>query len=152
MSAHIHSPESKPAAEAAALEPAMAEPQTPPRRAARKPSRPVAAAAPKVAAKRKPAAAAKRKPAAASKPPATAPAKPAKVKAKLVRDSFTMPQADFGLIAQLKERALGFKRPAKKSELLRAGLHALQSLDDAALRAALEALEALKPGRPRQDA
>ena len=58
----------------------------------------------------------------------------AKAKAKLVRDSFTMPQQDFGLIAVLKERALGFKRPAKKSELLRAGLHALQRLTDMPIR------------------
>lgn len=32
-----------------------------------------------------------------------------------VRNSFTMPHDDFKLIDQLKERALGFKRPAKKS-------------------------------------
>ena len=75
--------------------------------------------------------------------------RPAKVKDKLVRDSFTMPQSDFDLIAQLKERALGFKRPAKKSELLRAGLQVLQGLDDAFLRTALDALVPLKPGRPR---
>lgn len=42
-------------------------------------------------------------------------------KAKPVRDSFTMPQADYALIDKLKERALAFRRPAKKSELLRAG-------------------------------
>lgn len=75
--------------------------------------------------------------------------RPAKVKDKLVRDSFTMPQSDFDLIAQLKERALGFKRPAKKSELLRAGLQVLQGLDDAFLRTALNALVPLKPGRPK---
>jgi hypothetical protein len=50
-------------------------------------------------------------------------AKPAKP--KMVRDSFTMPQADFDLVHLLKERALGFRRPTKKSELLRAGLQAL---------------------------
>lgn len=74
----------------------------------------------------------------------------AKTKAKLVRDSFTMPQEDFGLIAVLKDRALGFKRPAKKSELLRAGLHALQQLTDAQLRGALDSLVPLKAGRPKK--
>jgi len=74
----------------------------------------------------------------------------AKTKAKLVRDSFTMPQQDFGLIAVLKERALGFKRPAKKSELLRAGLHALQQLTDTQLRGALDSLAPLKAGRPKK--
>ena len=105
---------------------------------------------------KKPAAPAK-KPAPSAKPPA--PARPAaapvaskepKVKAKLVRDSFTMPQADFALIGALKERAIGFKRPAKKSELLRAGLQALAGLNDTALKAALDALAPLKPGRPKK--
>lgn len=71
-------------------------------------------------------------------------------KHKLVRDSFTMPRADFELIHTLKERALGFKRPTKKSELLRAGLQTLAALDDAALKARLERLVPLKPGRPKQ--
>lgn len=80
-----------------------------------------------------------------------APAKPAKPpKAKLVRDSFTMPQSDFALIAALKDRALGFKRPTKKSELLRAGLQALAGLNDGALQTALNALAPLKPGRPKK--
>ncbi|KQU87050.1 hypothetical protein ASC78_05780 [Variovorax sp. Root318D1] len=74
----------------------------------------------------------------------------AKTKGKLVRDSFTMPQQDFGLIAVLKDRALGFKRPAKKSELLRAGLHALQQLTDTQLRGALDSLAPLKAGRPKK--
>jgi hypothetical protein len=69
-------------------------------------------------------------------------------KAKLVRDSFTMPQPDFDLIATLKDRAIKFGRPAKKSEILRAGLKALAALDDASLRAVLDALVPIKTGRP----
>ncbi len=84
---------------------------------------------------------------AATKPPAPKPPKP-----KLVRDSFTMPQADFDLVATLKARALDFKRPTKKSELLRAGLQALARMDAAALRQALESLAPLKPGRPKKGA
>ena len=76
--------------------------------------------------------------------------KPRKAKAKLVRDSFTMPQADFDLIAMLKQRALVFQRPAKKSELLRAGLHALLALGDIELRVALDQLTPLKVGRPKK--
>lgn len=79
-------------------------------------------------------------------------APPKKVKHKLVRDSFTMPHDDFKLIELLKDRALGFKRPVKKSELLRAGLQTLAGLSDARLKAALEALAPLKPGRPRKTA
>lgn len=77
--------------------------------------------------------------------------KPAKPRKALVRDSFTMPDVDFALIAALKERALGAGRPAKKSELLRAGLQALAALDSKKLRAALERLEPIKVGRPKQD-
>lgn len=79
------------------------------------------------------------------------PEKPAKPRKALVRDSFTMPEADFALIAALKERAVGAGRPAKKSELLRAGLRALAALEAKKLRSALEGLEPIKVGRPRQD-
>ncbi|WP_306565655.1 hypothetical protein [Aquabacterium sp.] len=72
-----------------------------------------------------------------------------KVKAKLIRDSFTMPREDWDLIQYLKERALAFQRPTKKSELLRAGLQVLVGLSDAKLQAALERLTPLKAGRPK---
>jgi hypothetical protein len=110
----------------------------------RKAAASAAPVAPAKAAGKRAAAAAKT----AKKPP-VAPKTP-KPKAKLVRDSFTMPQADFALVGVLKERALEFKRPTKKSELLRAGLQALAKLDAAALSAALGALTPLKPGRPKQ--
>jgi hypothetical protein len=79
---------------------------------------------------------------------AALPAQPLK-KDKLIRDSFTLPREDFELIAALKDRALDFKRPTKKSELLRAGLQVLASLDQAKLRTALDALRPLKAGRPK---
>jgi hypothetical protein len=81
---------------------------------------------------------------------APASAKPVKVKLKLVRDSFTMPQTDFELIDVLKQRALGFRHPAKKSELLRAGLQVLADLPPAQLEAALSRIPSLKPGRPKK--
>ena len=87
----------------------------------------------------------------AATPPITAAAgKSVRSKEKLVRDSFTMPRADFALIHQLKERGLGFKRAIRKSELLRAGLQALAAMDDARLMALLDRLPALKTGRPRK--
>ena len=103
-------------------------------------------AAKKVAVKTAPAL---KKPAVDKKP--AKPAKAEKTKLKLVRDSFTMPSTDWALIQQLKERALGFKRTTKKSELLRAGLHVLAALTDAKLQAALNTLEPLKVGRPRSE-
>ena len=83
-------------------------------------------------------------------PKAAAPQKPAKQRVRLVRDSFTMPEPDFALIGALKSRAMGAQREAKKSELLRAGLHALMALDSKALVAALGRLEPLKLGRPKK--
>lgn len=118
------------------------------RSAAKKPAKPAektAGAKPK--ASRTMAAKAERK---ASPAPATAMAEPAKVRIKLVRDSFTMPREDFDRIARLKSRAIDGKRPAKKSELLRAGLQALEHLDDASLLAALNALQPIKTGRPKK--
>lgn len=83
-------------------------------------------------------------------PAAAAPVVPDKAALKLVRDGFTMPQQDFDLIAVLKKRAVVLQRPAKKSELLRAGLRALQALPDKALLGALEALVPVKLGRPKK--
>ena len=71
-------------------------------------------------------------------------------RAKLVRDGFTMPEADYALIAELKDRLHDAKREAKKSELLRAGLRALALLDAQSLAAALDRLEPVKTGRPRK--
>ena len=71
-------------------------------------------------------------------------------RARLVRDGFTMPEADYALIAELKHRLHEVKREAKKSELLRAGLQALALLEPAALAAALDRLEPVKTGRPRK--
>lgn len=73
-----------------------------------------------------------------------------KLRPRLVRDSFTMPESDFAVIATLKATALGARRAAKKSELLRAGLRALAELDAKALVAALDRLAAVKTGRPKK--
>lgn len=69
-------------------------------------------------------------------------------RARLVRDGFTMPEADYALIAELKHRLHDVRREAKKSELLRAGLQALALLDAQELAAALDRLEPVKTGRP----
>ncbi len=69
-------------------------------------------------------------------------------KPKLVRDSFTIPKAEFAAIETLKARAIALGTSVKKSELLRAGLMALQGLNDAAYKAALSAVPTLKTGRP----
>lgn len=71
-----------------------------------------------------------------------------KKKAKVVRDSFTMPESDYAKIAELKKKSLEAGISIKKSELLRAGLHALEALPIAKLKALLGSVENVKTGRP----
>ncbi len=71
-------------------------------------------------------------------------------KVKMERDSFTMPKDEYAQIATLKKRLEGLAQPAKKSELLRAGLKLLSALDDAALKAALAGVPTIKTGRPKK--
>jgi len=87
------------------------------------------------------------KPQASAKPVKAA--KPEKTKKpKLVRDSFTIPKAEYVVLDDLKQRAARLTRPAKKSELLRAGIKLLAGLSDAAFLTALEQVPAIKTGRP----
>ena len=69
-------------------------------------------------------------------------------KSRLVRDSFTIPKAEFVVIEALKQRAAKLTRPVKKSELLRAGIKALAALSNAAFLTALNEVPAIKTGRP----
>jgi hypothetical protein len=107
------------------------------------------------------------KPAAAARKPATAKpstAKPEKKikkgkkinvkaenKVKVVRDSFTMPQNDYAKIAELKQVCLKAGVQVKKSELLRAGLHALGKLSVAQLKQTIAQMEHIKTGRPKKN-
>ncbi len=72
--------------------------------------------------------------------------KPAKP--KLVRDSFTIPKDEYQVLADLKARMTKLMQPAKKSELLRAGLKALAAMPDAVIKKALLAVPSIKTGRP----
>lgn len=67
------------------------------------------------------------------------------VKLKNVRDSFNMPQDDYARIATLKKSCQSAGLPAKKSELLRAGLQLLSKLSAAELKKAVAAVQ----GSPR---
>jgi hypothetical protein len=76
-----------------------------------------------------------------------APAKP--VKLKLVRDSFTIPSTEYEVLDRLKRRAVTLAHPVKKSEVLRAGIKALDALSGAAFLQALEVVPVIKTGRPK---
>jgi DNA-directed RNA polymerase subunit H (RpoH/RPB5) len=110
------------------------------------------AVAKKVVAKKapvKPTAAPTPAPKAAAKKPVAKPAKPKKpAKVKVIRDSFTMPEADFAIIDRIKLRAIEWKQPVKKSEVLRAALYALGALPDAQVKKLLSGLTPVKKGRP----
>ncbi|NUT61817.1 hypothetical protein [Herbaspirillum sp. C9C3] len=130
--------------------------------------KPVAkAAAPKPAAVKKPAV----KPAtrAAAKPAAAAPAaakpekkvekiakpektdKPVKAKkVKQVRDSFTMPENEYAVLAQVKKSCLKAGVEIKKSDLLRIGVSLIKNLKIAELKDILGSLTPLKVGRPKK--
>ena len=72
--------------------------------------------------------------------------KPKKV--KLVRDSFTIPKSEYLVLDDLKLRAAELKHPVKKGELLRAGIKALAAMTTTQFHSALQAVPALKTGRP----
>jgi hypothetical protein len=69
-------------------------------------------------------------------------------KPKMVRDSFTIPKAEYLVLEELKLRAIKLARPIKKGELLRAGIKALAAMQDNAFLSALNAVPILKTGRP----
>ncbi|MEO6747655.1 MAG: hypothetical protein ABIS28_08320 [Caldimonas sp.] len=81
-------------------------------------------------------------------PPALAPVAEAP-QSKMVRDSFTFPAAEYEQLKELKQRAIKLARPAKKSEVLRAGLLALQAMNDRAFGKAIDAVPTIKTGRPK---
>jgi hypothetical protein len=72
-------------------------------------------------------------------------------KPKLVRDSFTIPKAEFTVLDDLKIRSGKLGNSTKKSELIRAGIKALASMSDAAFLVALKAVPAIKTGRPAKE-
>lgn len=118
--------------------------------AARTTAKPVVKAAVKTA----PINAASAMPMAAPKPTATkAAAKPVvknikPKKAKMIRDSFTMPEAEYSLIAAVKKRCLAQGIAAKKSEVLRAAIIGFVAQSDADVTAAVKSLAVIKTGRP----
>lgn len=107
--------------------------------------KPAAKPAAKAAAK----AAAKPAPKTTAVAPLAKAAKPKKV--KVVRDGFSIPKSEYAVLTELKQRSERLVCPAKKSELLRAGIMVLNAMADAKFVAALKAVPAIKTGRPNKD-
>jgi hypothetical protein len=88
--------------------------------------------------------AAKASPPASPPPSPKAQGKPPKLHRKPVRERVKLPEADVALMETLKARAHAGGRPARKSELVRAGLQALAAMDTPTLVQCLKDLEPLK--------
>lgn len=67
---------------------------------------------------------------------------------KVIRDSFTIPGDEYELISQIKKRCMKAGISANKSEVLRAGLAALESMPDKDLANLFGKLPRVKTGRP----
>ena len=76
--------------------------------------------------------------------------KPKSDKVKMERDSFTMPKDEYAQIALLKARLTSMGQPAKKSELLRAGIKLLAAMSDNTLKTTLAKIPVIKTGRPNK--
>jgi hypothetical protein len=109
-------------------------------------AKPVAKAAAKPAVK----GAANPAPKAAPKAAAAKPAKDKKV--KMVRDSISIPKAEYLVLDEMKLRAGKLSAHVKKTELIRAGIKLLSASSDAVFLAALRAVPSLKTGRPAKSA
>jgi hypothetical protein len=72
-------------------------------------------------------------------------------KPKLVRDSFTMPEAEYAVLGDVKKACIAAGVEVKKSQLLRVGLVLLKGSSVTTLKAMIEALPALKAGRPKAE-
>ncbi len=71
-------------------------------------------------------------------------------KAKIVRDSFTMPESEYALIGSVKKACLGAGFEIKKSEILRIGVTLIAKLDPKKIKTAQATLLPLKAGRPKK--
>ncbi|MFY7855235.1 MAG: hypothetical protein ACOVQT_03775 [Rubrivivax sp.] len=98
----------------------------------------------KAASRSRPKAAQKDAAKAAPPPSPKAQGKAPKLHRKPIRERVKLPEADVALMETLKARANAGGRPARKSELVRAGLQALAAMDTPTLVQCLKDLEPLK--------
>lgn len=80
----------------------------------------------------------------------TAKKAPPKPKVKIIRDAFTMPEPDYALIKTIQDKALKSGLVVNKSEIIRAGLLALNSMGNSSLKQAVNKVEKVKTGRPKE--
>jgi hypothetical protein len=76
------------------------------------------------------------------------PKQPAPIQEKVKRDTFSFPLSDYKRISEIQKDALLSAIQINKSEVVRAGLMALQSLSPDKRHKLLLSVEKIKPGRP----
>jgi hypothetical protein len=67
---------------------------------------------------------------------------------RVIRDSFTIPDDEYEMISLIKKRCMKAGVSANKSEVLRAGLAALNGMSDRELAKVFQDLARVKTGRP----
>ena len=72
-------------------------------------------------------------------------------KDKVIRDSFTMPESEYKLIATIKKRCIAKGLAVKKSEVLRAAISYFANQSDDYIKATVGALVVIKTGRPPKE-
>lgn len=70
--------------------------------------------------------------------------------AQLIRDSFTIPEDEYALLAETKMACLDAGFEIKKSELIRIGIALAYELSTSRLKKAQQALQPVKTGRPKK--
>ena len=88
---------------------------------------------------------------ASSKQKDSSKSQPAKHKhARLIRDSFTIPEDEYALLAETKKICLEAGFEIKKSELIRIGIALAYELTTSELKEAQQTLQPVKTGRPKK--
>lgn len=69
---------------------------------------------------------------------------------KIIYDAFTIPEKDHAIIGKSQARARKVGVSASKSEIVRAGLIALDAMSDSSFARAIGRVERIKTGRPKK--
>ncbi len=70
--------------------------------------------------------------------------------ARLIRDSFTIPEDEYALLAETKMACIDAGFEIKKSEVIRIGIALAYELSTSRLKKAQQALQPVKTGRPKK--
>lgn len=67
---------------------------------------------------------------------------------RVVRDSFSMPEAEYRIVGEVQKRMIKKEKVVSKSEIVRAAFAVLKKLSDKDLLEIFDSLPKVRPGRP----